>query len=112
MPTLSGDITSEGALVEVLLGWSMPDVQTLRRAGRPIPQPLSVRALLDTGAETTGADNSLVLQLALPRSRFVLTNLPAHGGVGAAFLHAASLTVVHPSGNPRANLFARELDVL
>ncbi len=105
MNTLSGPITAEGALVEVLLGLAAPDVQALRQTGRPVPAPVAIRAMLDVGAEITCVDGQVLAPLVasgLTRVRVVLVNAPATGGMSAASEYAASLTVVHPSGNPRA----------
>jgi hypothetical protein len=115
MHTLSGPIGPEGALVDVLIGLSAPAVQVLRNAGSPVPPPVSARALLDTGAEVSGADPAVLTPLAahgLQPLRFVFANLPAAGGVRFAPQYNVTLTVVHPSGNPRANLLLRNHPVL
>src|SRR5262249_19421286 len=103
MPSLTAPLVAEGALVPVLIGVSAASVQALRAGLHPIPQPVAVNALLDTGAEITGIDTSIVQQLGLPSSGPILANLPAHGGLTIGHLHRAGLTVVHPSGSPRDN---------
>lgn len=112
MPILSGFLQPEGALVEILLGWSAAGAQKQRAALRPVPPPLQGRALLDTGAEITCVDGVLIQQLGLPFGGTVAANLPAHGGVTFAALHHASLTVLHPSGNSPDNLVVLNLTVL
>lgn len=98
MPTLIDTLVAEGALVDVEIGLSATQIQRLRAALRPIPQPVSARALLDTGAEMTAVDSSLVQPLGLPIRGSSMVNLPAHGGFNFSFLYDAAVTIVHPSG--------------
>jgi hypothetical protein len=91
-----------GALVDVELGWAKARARAARLAGQPIPPPVQVRALIDTGAETSCLDTTYVRQLGLPFGGLSLANLPASGGTQFAPEHDASLTVLHPSGQ-RAN---------
>ena len=112
MPVLRGTLQSEGALVDILLGWSATAAQNLRTALQPVPPSLTTRAVLDTGAEITCFDKLLIQTLGLPFGGAALANLPAHGGLTIQAKHDASLTVVHPSGNPRDNLFVKNVTVL
>lgn len=54
MPLISGRIDRHGAVVDVLVGVSGPRQRMLRRHGFPIPQPIPVRAMIDTGSFVTG----------------------------------------------------------
>ena len=56
MPTLTGPITADGAMVNVLIGVSEARRQTLQRVGFPVPAPSALRAVLDTGSFVTLAD--------------------------------------------------------
>lgn len=112
MPTLTNVLASDGALVDVQIGFSATQTQRLRSALRPIPQPISTRALLDTGAEATGVDQALIQALGLPTRGSVLANLPAHGGLTFGFLYDAALTIVHPSANYHLDLVIHDLAVL
>jgi hypothetical protein len=112
MPVLIAPLQPDGALVDVLVGLSGSSVQSVRAALRPVPSPLTSRALLDTGAEMTCIDVSLVQALGLPFAGTTLANLPAHGGLVVTILRDISLTVVHPSGHPRNHLAMRNLKVL
>jgi hypothetical protein len=60
MPVLKGTVQKAGALVEVLLGWSAAGAQQQRMRLRPVPPPAQAWALLDTGAEMTCVDASLI----------------------------------------------------
>jgi hypothetical protein len=66
MPTLRGTVEAEGPLVDVLFGWSASAVRQLRTMLRPIPQPVTARALRDTGAEVSCLAPSVVQALGLP----------------------------------------------
>jgi hypothetical protein len=105
-------LQAEGALVDILAGWSAARIQQLRVALRPVPPPVHARAVLDTGAEITCLDAALIHALGLPSGGTVLANVPAQGGLTLAALHDASITLIHPSGNARDNLVVRNLSVL
>lgn len=112
MPILTGNLIPEGALVDVLVGLSQSTVHGLRTALQPVPPPINTHALLDTGAEITCFDSALIQSLGLPSSGMVPAFVPALGGLGFAQLHDASLTIVHPSGNPWINLVIRDLTIM
>ncbi len=63
MPMLTGPITPDGSVVNVLIGVSEPRRQTLLRVGFPLPAPSAVRAVLDTGSFATLADIQAILPL-------------------------------------------------
>src|SRR5581483_860779 len=111
MPVLKGPLQN-GAIVEISLGWSAAGARDLRTALRPVPPSLQVSALLDTGAEITCVDASLIRQLGLPLSGMAPANMPAHGGVTFAGLHDVSLTILHPSRKARNHLTLPDLSVL
>lgn len=115
MHTLHAPVTEDGALVEVLVGLAAPDLLALRHAGRPVPNAVSVRAVLDTAAEVSCVDPQVLTPLAAVGAtllRFVLANVPALGGLGAAGVYNVGLTIVHPSGDPSANLVLRNQPVM
>ena len=112
MPVLRGLLKAEGALVDIIVAWSVPGAAQLRSALRPVPPPVNARAVVDTGAEITCLHFGLIQMLGLPSAGTVLSNLPAHGGLTLSPLHDASLTIVHPSGNAHDNLVIRNLSVL
>lgn len=112
MPVLRGILQVEGALVDVQLSWSASQARSLRLAQQPVPPPLDARALLDTGAEITCVDTSLVQQLGLPLAQVALANVPAVGGLTAGAHYHAGLTVVHPSGDPHQDLVFQTLLIL
>src|SRR5437773_1853691 len=86
--------------MDLLVGLGRTDVVQLRKALRPIPQPVQLRALVDSGADATCLDPAIINQLALPLAHLTLVNVPAVMGLGAATQHRAGITILHPSGNP------------
>jgi hypothetical protein len=112
MPVITGVIRAEGAMVPVLIGWSNRRALQLRLALKPVPQPVRSRGILDSGAEQTCVDLAFVRSLGLPFRGVSLINLPAHGGTAIASITDASLTILHPSGNPRDHFVLRHLPVL
>jgi hypothetical protein len=68
---------------------------------QPVPPPVQVRAILDTGAEATCLDTAVVGALGLPFGGATLANVPAAGGMLARSQHDARVTILHPSGDPK-----------
>jgi hypothetical protein len=54
MPLLKGTIEPGGAIIDVLVGVSKPRRRLLEKHGFPVPYPVHVRALIDTGAHMSG----------------------------------------------------------
>ena len=74
MATLTGPITADGAVVNILIGVSEARRQTLQRVGFPVPAPSAVRAVLDTGSFVTLADVQAIVPLGVThftRQRFL-----------------------------------------
>ncbi len=119
MPILPIALTpGDGLRVQVQITLGRPELLRRRQARLPIPQPLSVIALLDTGAERTCIDPSVVTRLALPPSQpgFVLApgtpgGLPVFGGSTFGFSSEAGLAILHPVTKPPSNLVVHELEV-
>ncbi|HYH68506.1 MAG TPA: hypothetical protein VD866_27690, partial [Urbifossiella sp.] len=102
MPQLTGGWTpQDGAVVSVLIGVGKGERTRLRKANSPIPQPKAIIALIDTGAEVSCIDPSVVPGLGLASKGFTLANLPAGGGLSATVEHSATVRIPHPSGDPR-----------
>jgi hypothetical protein len=119
MPVLALPLTSRGGiLIPALVTISGPNLLHLRRTRQPIPQPVAVNALLDTGAERTCVDPSVVARLSLPvsgsgfsASPGVATGPPIFGGANLAFTYEAGLVILHPVTKPPSNLVVPELEV-
>ena len=112
MPVVRGMVQPEGALVEIDVGWSAVQARRRRLAQQAVAPSLCAAALLDTGAEITCFDALLVQRLGLPLAQVSLANIPALGGLRAGAHYHASLTIVHPTRDPRVNLVVANLLVL
>jgi hypothetical protein len=112
MPTLTGALAQDGALVDVSIGLSDSGMQALRAGLQPVPSSIAARGLLDTGAEMTCVDSFLVRTLGLSLTGTTFANLPAHGGLTLSPLYDIGLTILHSSGDSRKNLAVRTLAAL
>src|SRR5262245_44317441 len=54
MPIVSGEITKEGAIIDVMVGGSKARRSALQRLELPVPPRMAVRVQLDTGSFATG----------------------------------------------------------
>ncbi len=71
MPRLDATIGPDGPIIEVRI-WLVPaDAADMAAAGLPVPQPISVRGLVDTGAEVTAIQHSLVEWMGISTLHFV-----------------------------------------
>lgn len=113
--TFRSVIRVEGAVVDVSVGLTAANMQTLRAAGQPIPQPISLRAMIDTGAEVTCVDTGALaslLAVGLSPSRIILANLPASVGLNATREYFVTLSVINPVNTPRSDLVLRNHPII
>jgi predicted aspartyl protease len=80
MPHLTLPLTSDGPVVEVLIGVTPSQSRSLTVAGQPVPGPVTARGLIDTGASVTCIDSQLVRTLGLQPSGSTLLMLPVPSG--------------------------------
>lgn len=119
MPILQIPFTPpDGLRIQVQITLGRPELQRLRQARMPVPQPLSVVALLDTGAERTCVDPSVVTRLNLPITNSGFAAAPGvgvgpaiFGGSSFSFSYEAGLVILHPVTKPPSNLVVHELEV-
>lgn len=79
----------------------------MEKAGVPIPQAMSIRALIDTGASGTCLDPSVLVALGLTPTGTTLVNTPSTGAQPhQAFQFDIGLIIPAPNGAPlvRASL--------
>jgi hypothetical protein len=112
MPILSGLIDPSGLYLDVRVGLSAVEIRRRRNAGEAIPAPISLRAIIDTGADSTCVDGPSVASLGLEISGITLANRPALGGLGPVIEYDVSLTLIHPSGDPRKDFVLRAYPVI
>jgi hypothetical protein len=118
MPIISVLFTPNGgACVQAEITLARQDLLRRRQANQPVPQPVTVTALLDSGAESTCIDPGVVARLNLPicGSGFTLAPGVASGPVvlGGAlphFSYDAGLVILFPN-QPKMNLVIPDLPV-
>src|ERR1700722_18582662 len=98
MPHLSLRISPRGPLLQVNVGVSAPRAQALRSAGQPVPQPIPITGLVDTGASCTSIDTTILRQLAIPSSGTTQVHTPSTQAAAphVANLYDISVMLVHP----------------
>lgn len=109
----------DGAVVRVRVTIDRPTLLRLRLARQPVPQPVDVLALLDTGAECSCVDPSVAARAALPIYGFGFASAPGtnvkppsgFGGAGVNSLHTAGLTLLHPAGGVDQHLVVPDVIV-
>lgn len=101
----------DGPMVKVRIHFALADRRKFQAAGQTVPRPIEVRALIDTGAETSCVDKRAAARLGLPPLKITFTNAPAVTGLGFDVRVMAEMTVVHPSGNPGDDLVIDELEI-
>lgn len=112
MPRLNGPLSALGALVEIRIHLGRTEVQRLRSALRPIPPAVFLRALIDTGAESTCMEPAALAGLGLPFTGVGLAHAPALTGWTPAAQCEADLTILHPSGSTHLDWELPDLVVL
>jgi hypothetical protein len=70
----------------------------MKRAGRPIPAPIQLRALIDTGASCTNVDSTVLKTLGVPTTGTVACHTPSTTSTQphVANQFDVSLVLVHP----------------
>ena len=84
MPIVTVPITpGRGPLIDIAIGISGPRAEALKQAGKPVPHPIRVRGLIDTGASCTCIDPSIVQALQLTPTGVGLQYTPSTGDTPA-----------------------------
>jgi hypothetical protein len=100
MPHLTLPFSAQGPLVDFYVAVSGPKEELLKRAGQPVPNPVLIRGLIDTGAACTCLDPAVIAQLALPVRGVAALHTPSTRGTPS--LHRQfdiKLTLSHPQMN-------------
>lgn len=104
--------TNLGVIVPVRDYFSRTEARRRRTSQEALPPPLELNALIDTGAECSCLNPTFAEKLALPLFRAKLVNAPDLGGLSFNRTFDASLTVMHPSGDPHLNYQLPNLPLL
>ena len=77
MPHLSLPVGPGGPILDCFIGVSHARAEALKKALRPGPAPIQVRALVDTGASCTSVDPSILKALAIVSTGTVPVHTPS-----------------------------------
>lgn len=113
MPLIHGQLSLQiGPVTLVRFNRTRKDLFNARRAGRATPPPVEVPTLIDTGAEQTVIDRSVLNQLGVAPKQFGTVNAPALGGFKPSPLNDVSLQVLHASGGAANHLTFDEIEIV
>jgi hypothetical protein len=79
-------------------------VKARRKARRPIPQPILLDALLDTGSDLSCVDPSAIRPLDLPSAGLMPTYSPGLGGLALSPQFTVNFAILDPSGTRGTDL--------
>ena len=77
MPHLSLRLSPSGPLIDFYVAVSVPLSDALKKAGQPVPPPIMVRGLIDTGASCTSIDPAILKQLGITAKSQVPVHTPS-----------------------------------
>ena len=101
MPHINLSMTHSGPLVDVWLAVSAPREAALRREKLPVPTPIKIRALLDTGASCTAIDPAAIAKLQVPVTGTTSILTPSTAGVAhTCNQYDVLLAILDPNGSP------------
>jgi hypothetical protein len=98
VPHLTLQISPTGPVLELFVGVSLPRSDALKKAGLPVPNPVKIRALIDTGASCTSIDPSVLKVLGVVSTGVIPIHTPStvSGKPHLANQFDASLVLPHP----------------
>jgi hypothetical protein len=118
MPTITGPIQHDGALVNVEVGLDQAAVAALRAKSQAVPPAILKVAVIDTGCETTTLDTAVVQQMQQQLGlQYLGVNPVAAPGlgipVGLAVTYSISLVVLNSGGQNlvRPTLLVQEMPI-
>jgi hypothetical protein len=90
-------MTVEGPIIDIVVSVSEPRRQALQSAGKPVPPPICIRALIDTGATSTNIVASVIQPLGLSANGAVQVVTPSTGSAPVMVdEYDLSILIVHP----------------
>jgi hypothetical protein len=96
MAQLVFPLSSDGPILEVVIGLPASSIATLKSAGQPVPPFVRARALLDTGCDVTAVAPWIVRQQGLPWAG--KAGNQTAGGQVRVDIYEASLSISGPAG--------------
>ncbi|MGH9385441.1 MAG: aspartyl protease family protein [Vicinamibacterales bacterium] len=99
-------VSPSGPIVDAIVGVSLPRRNALLAANQQVPNTVSIRGLLDTGASGTAVDPSVLTALGLTPTGTILVNTPTTGAnpVSVDQYDVAFIIPGPPKGSPLLSL--------
>lgn len=98
MPVLTSPLGPEGPVVSLLIGVSGPRATALQAAQQPVPPPVRIRALIDTGASSTCVEAGALQSLSLAPTGTTTVTTPSTGpNPMVCNQYDVGVFVVHPA---------------
>ena len=95
MPILTLPLEIGGAIIDVGFAVSGPRLNALKAANMPVPTPVIVRALVDTGASCTCLDPTVIAQLSLAPKADMRHKLPCNTTIQKLEHYCQIVVIVH-----------------
>ncbi len=111
MPHFTLQISASGPIVNAIVAVSQPRAAALKAAGGTIPAPVTIRALIDTGASSTCIDPSVLTQLQLPQRGATMVNTPTTGATPVSIAQY-DVALVIPAGKGDQPLVFQTIPVI
>lgn len=106
MPHLTTRISATGPLLDLEIGVSEIRAKALAKSGKPIPKPVQIQGLIDTGASISAVDKEALNKLELDPTGTVGGLTPSSSGKHHKFRQFdVSLKLIHTS-------FTKKIDPL
>jgi hypothetical protein len=107
MPQLHFPIPADGLIVSAVIGLNQADTLALLHAGQPIPRPVVVPAVIDTGCSVTAIAPHAFTRLGL--APLIAGSSQTAAGRVAVNLYLVSLSIIDPNGAPGVALTLPDL---
>jgi hypothetical protein len=79
MPQITLPVTPQGLLLEIVIAASTPRQAALQANGQPIPALVQIKALVDTGADSTVIDQTVIAKLGIPPTGITMIHSATSG---------------------------------
>jgi predicted aspartyl protease len=100
MPHIVLQVVAGGPLVDILVGVSAEREEALKKASTPVPPPVPIRALIDTGASCTAIDPGALTSLGLTPTGSTPVHTPTTGNTAQnADQYDVSIVLLNPKLN-------------
>ena len=98
VPHLTLSLSAGGPILDLAIGVSRPRSQALQKANQPVPNPVRIRGLIDTGASGTCVDPVCLASLGLGPTGQVQIHTPSTGSTPQLRnQYDVSIILIHPN---------------